>query len=440
MYILKGFMVVQALSDNNPTQTSPIGELSTYSKTFSRDIGHYSRPESPQVDLMSFHSVTDGEATVVPSAVSNTLLQIGEWLATQSLSGQLNGNRSGFVSNFLSQFSGVLRDLVAGEMVSTNNGISFLPEFLQFELNGLGYDNYIRIWFSDDAFRRQYDEYHIRFVQPIDFLNDFFKSPDELMDILKDYNDSVRQFRIQEAHENNPSTMVRTDMYTWYHPHYPGAAIPVPLTVIIYGPYGNNIDLIRSNIVDFLLANSDHDRDGWALHFPDLFKRTEYIITPLWDRYSIPNQTVQRGLFSPSVSYKTMLDIAKLSAPEYSEEHIVEHLNSSVANWRSLAFLAIGGPENRDSIHDYHGRFPDYINIPTTDAEFSRMSPLTQDWVMLLTDMLIISESLTEYSDIPMRFTKLERDGILYLVTTFNDVQYLVVSKQSYDELLEDDD
>lgn len=436
MYVLKGFMQVQTLIKNEPGQVSTIGELSNKSATFSKEIGTYRVDTYPKVSLLSFHSERDGSEVMVPESMRNEILRIGTWLEAEAIAGTLNGNEAAFRVDFLAEFSDTVADLETGEMVGTTNGLAYLPEYMLFSLKNEVESTYIKVWFADDSFQRQFDEYEITVVPPLDNLDDLFKTPSEVKALLDAMDDTEKTLRIEAAKGEYPSTLMRTEIYPWTSPLDLTTVLDTPWTVIIYGNAGNNIDLIRAAMIDYVLANSTHTRDEWSDYIPDLFKRTEHIIMPLWDNYSIPNETLRQGLFSPTVRLKDLYAVAEKLAPEYPVAHIQETLNVSVANYRSIAFLVVGGPENRDEIYEYQNRFPDYVAIPTTSTEFGRMSPKTQDWVRLLVEMLKLSEDLTEFSDVPLHMTKLMRDGVLYLVTTFDDVQYLMVAQSSYESIV----
>lgn len=438
MYILKGFMVIQPLADNTPGGISPIGELSTYSKTFSKDIGHYSSSAQPAVDFMAFHSVTDNgpQEEVVPG-YRDVVLEVGEWLYNNSVAGIFTDSESELATALLNEFSTRLTDLEVGEMIQDVAADIWMPQSLQFTVLGaeVAAENRIRLWLSDTAFRAQYDEYAITVVPPLDDLNDFFRTAVEVKARLDQYNDSERTLRIQEAKNGFPETILRTELYTWSNPIEPEYELTTPWTLIIYGPAGNNIDNIKAVLSQYILDNSSHTREEWEEYIPDLFKATEFIITPLWANFSIPNETVVKGLYSPTIRHKDVLTIARATATRYTDLHVDDVVTTSVANWRSMGFLAVGGPDNRNGINVLSDRFPDYITIPTSSSEFGRMSPSTQEWAVLLSKMLKVADEMTEFSDLPVGMTRLIRDNVMYLVASHEEFQYLVVSRLAYEDL-----
>jgi len=434
MKTIKGFMEMQSFVDNVPWSISPLGELSNLAKTFSKEVGHYSRPSQPDVDLRTFLS-RDGENLVAAeNALVEPILQIGQWMFEGAATGLFNDTTEDFVSSLLSEFSSIIEDVEAGNMVNGGEN-RFLPEYIQFTVRTVA-DSYVKIWFADDAFQRQYDEFELVIVPPLDNLDDLIRTPVEVKASLDQIDDSGRQTRIQQAKNNYPDTLTKVELFEWSSPLQPEIILNTYWGIIIYGPAGNNVDSIRNALVEYVLANSSYEREVWEEHLPDIFKTTEYTIVPFWDKYAIDNQTLQRGVLSPTVRHKDVLAIAKASATEYPEAHVEEYVETSAVAYRSLSFAIIGGPDNRDGIMTFYGRFKDYITLPTTSTEFSRMDPVTQAWIVKFVEMLRTADDMTEFSDIPVGMTRLIRNDIMYLVATFNEVQYLVLSRQSYEQLV----
>tara|TARA_B100000700_G_scaffold208593_1_gene229258 strand:+ start:12183 stop:13508 length:1326 start_codon:yes stop_codon:yes gene_type:complete len=436
MYMLKGFMTIQALADNAPGQIATLGELSTHAKTYSRELGYYNNSQYPDVDFVSFHSVdTNGLDVVVPSTHSDVLLHLGQWMYENSVNGILIGEPDDFVTKVLNEFSEQISDLTTGRMLENSQG-NFLPEYIQFKVRNQD-DNYIKIWFSDDSFRRQYDEYEILVVPPVENVDDLFKTPQEVKALLDEMDDSKRMLRIEQTREQNPDTHTRVDMYTWHNPLQMEYELSTPWTVIIYGAAGNTLDRIRRATVEWVLENSAYPEDEWEKFIPDLFKVTEFLITPLWDEYSIPNETLTAGLNSPIIDYNIILEKARATATQYPDVHVDQYTQVSVANYKSLGFIVVGGTENRDGIYTFKAQFPDYIVIPTSSNEFGRMSPITQEWVMKFSEMLKIAETMDTFSDVPLGYTRVIRDNVMYVAMMHDQVQYLVVSQKSYNEIFD---
>jgi hypothetical protein len=438
MYSLKGFASLGLVIQNAPGLNSSVGELSTYAKTYTKELGQYSLPDFPNFDLFTMSSVvTDGGMVKVPDSYVRRIIEVCNWIGNESINGAFTDSSTDFANDVLVRWGGDVEDISAGAMLEVAQGI-FFPEFISFKaVNVTGFpsieeENRIKIWFVDDAFRRQYDEFEIVVVPPVDNVDDLIQGYAIVRDLIASQDDTERQYRLQEARGVYPDTVTSVRLFDWSNPDEPDKIVRTPWGLIIYGLAGNTLDNIKNALVNYILSNSAFPRDVWIQYLPDIFKTTEHIIVPLWDNYSIPNETIQQGLFSPMVDYKIAVDRMVAFAPTYVREHIQEHLSTIVFMYRSMGAITVGGPENRDEKFKLKERFTDYVVAPSTSFEFSRMSPRTQDWVVLISEMLRLAETMTEFSDMPARITRLVRSGVLYAAVTYEDVQYLVVSQKSY--------
>lgn len=433
MHTLKGFVHIQPLVDNDVSQTSVVGELSTYARTFSREIGHYTNATYGDVGFSSFYSIDDGLGEIAVNASSrDIILAIGQWVYEQAVLGTFTVDKAACLAAINAEFIGLISDLAVGDMVEYD-ATTFFPENIYFVNADVAVDpNNIKVWFSDPAFRVQYDKYTFVVVPPIDVVDDLRQPALTVKALLDAISNADQMLRIQTAANGDPTTVIRVSDSVWVNPADPTVELTTSWSVLIYGAAGDSIDLIRTAIIDYILANSAFIFTEWEDWLPHIFKVTEFIITPFWDKYSIPNQTLVTGLHTPTINHSEVLARAIATAPNYDAAHVESMLNTSVSNFRSTAFMAVGAASNADGIYELYVKFPDYFVVPTTSIEFGRMSPDTQAWVMLLAQMLNVADTMTEYSEIPITMSRLIRDNIMYLVAVYNDVQYLVVSHQSH--------
>lgn len=425
MYTLKSFMVFGSMADNAVGVIAPLGELSTDSLTYAKEKGQYQLPQYAEPTLVSFHSDQDGTQVRVPTDHFTLALQIGQWLFEAAVDGVTNGDAGDFARLFNSEFAGVAIDLDVGEMVVSGN--MWMPEWIVYKKANTV--SRIKIWFSDEAFSNQYDSYEIDFIPPIDKIDDFFKGQIDVRNLVqaKSWSDMVKATETKKG--EHPYTVLRTDGFDWHDANDRNYTLPTNWTSLIYGRAGNNLDIVKQELVSWILENSDHTREEWAVIFPDLFTNTEFIITPLWTQYAIPNKTMQSGIYSPTVEFQRALDIAKQTAQGtgYTDTWVTTHLRASFIPYKSVAFLSVGSPENRDGIVDFNQRWVDYIAVGTESIDFNRMSPDTQGWVLFFNDLLKVAEEMTEYSDVPVGYNRLERNGVYYVSAGYNNIQYLVV-------------
>jgi hypothetical protein len=436
MYSSKSFCNVDALISNVPGEISSVGELSTYGQTFTRDLGVYVDHDRPGYTLMNFVSSSDvtGPATMnfqlvtQAIAISHLIINKGQTTTGEIFSDELLSDL------FTFGLTNDARNFTLGPM-NAHDG-KWFPDWVKWTSDLLVEDNENTVWFTINGFITQYTDFNITVVTPLDNLDNFFTSGANVENLISAITVPQTMDRIQQFKGGNPETIIRSDIYDYVDPINSAHRVPVNWPVLIYGPSGNNIDAIKDALVDWILAHSSHNRTEWTVIFPDIFKRTEFVIVPHWHKYGIPNMTLQQGIYSPMSRPVNALAFIKQIVVGYNSAHIDANAVVLGHPYRSLAVSAIGSAENRDDLFGIDEVFTDYINVTTSSIEFNRMNPETQAWVLMLSEMIIVAETMTEFSTVPQGMMKMQRSEIWYVVKTYQNIQYLVASKRSvYDKL-----
>ncbi|MNU19581.1 hypothetical protein D3C71_78110 [compost metagenome] len=434
MYALKGFIAHSLMAINAPGQVAKIGELSPNSATYSREKGFYAGgATAPNQMLIGFLSETDGLPTEASVDAVTHVHTIAKFVYDKILAGtQIYADE--LLIALIETFPAAADNFECGPIVSDDEDRNYAPEWLSWKskVPSLGTNN-IKIWFVDDAFASQYDEFEILVVPPMDNLNDFFKTGTQVEALLKLRTISQTADKIQQAKGGKPETIVRIDQYDYVDPLNNAHRVPSTWGILIYGAAGNNIDSIKDALVDYILENSDHTREEWTPILPDIFKRTEFVLIPRWDQYAIPNRETAAGIYSPFANLSGALAKLKALITNYPESHINSHGTAFGHPYKSLNILACGGPENRDDKFKLTDVVADWIAVSSTSIDFNRMTQATQGWALLLGELLLHAEAATEFSTLPFSMTKTKRNGILYVVASYDNIHYLVAAKSSID-------
>jgi hypothetical protein len=263
-------------------------------------------------------------------------------------------------------------------------------------------------------------------------LNDFFRPGNDVEVLLKARTYPEEVALIQAAKDGKPETIVRAEVYDYVDPFNNAHRVPSKWTVLIYGAAGDNIDTIKDALVDYILENSDHTRDEWKDILPDLFRRTEVVMMPLWSQYAIPNRVTQEGIYSPFVQAAPAMALLKTLVPDYAGSHVDTYGSFFGHTYRSLVVAAVGGPENRDDKFRLVDFYPDYISVSTGSVDFIRMSAATRAWAIALDQMIQVAEKMGDFTDIPIGMTRLTRNGALFLVKSIDNVHFLVAAKKNF--------
>jgi hypothetical protein len=437
MYTSKSFCSISAYVSNVPGVTSPVGEMSTEAETYTRELGVYKSTTLAGYNLINLKSVNQAGTKMV---MHQTLVEEGVKLSNhiytyvQSQTGQI------FYDTLLTTVVAYaatlgITNLSLGPVVQ--HGSLWYPNFIKWSSTAYTADsNENTIWFSLAALSSQYTDFEIVVVPPVDNLDAFFQSYVGVNTLLNTLTLTQTMERVQTARAGKPYTILRSDAYDYINPINSAQHLNTDWSILIYGPTGNNIDSIKDAMVDYILANSTHTRAEWTVIFPDIFKRTEFVLAPHWYQYAISPRIIDPiGIYSPAVNVNHIVTLLRKIAPNYTNLHVTTNASIFGAPYESVAISCVGGPENRDSLFRFSQVFEDYINVGTASVDFSRMETSTQEFCTMLGNMLPIAESMAEFTDMPAGFTKLYRDGIWYVVKTHENIQYLVASKLSVDAI-----
>ena len=458
-YSLKGFVSVGAFVDNVRYEVAPLGELSLQSATYAKDRAIYAAASSgaspTTLELSVFSSRTpDDDHYEVPTPYATLLTAMMRWCHAQAIGGVFGNNPENCRQAIMAEFDTQIRDAVVGPMVE-QDGV-WLPASVTFYINpdavSTTWDPAVRaeldrsrvkLWFADSAFSTEYDEFEIEFLAPIanDRLDDFFLLADQVEIKVKARTMEETHILIHQLKDGKPETKIRTIIFEYHDPNDKDWTLPTNWSFVIYGIAGDNIDSIKEGLANWILDNSTHTREEWAVIFPDIFTSTEMILTPTWNLVAIPNQTLQDGVYSPVINMYGAQSMARrtCTGTAYTDAHIDSVLTTVGCLYKSIGLLAVGGPENRNGKDRFEEVWPDYIATPTSSADFNRMQPATQNWVLMLNAMLKVAETMTDFSDLPqspypmtrLRRTNAAGETYMYVVANFNNIQYLVVSRQS---------
>lgn len=438
MYTLYGFYKYPPLIDNTLNIVNPLGELSDDSLTYAKDKSTHSNGAYPQTVLVGFHSVKDNVVTEIPSGIVTRILQLGQWIYNRASAGQIGTNPTDLLNALLGEFGDQVVNVQLGPLL-LHEGIR-LPRWIEFKDTKYDSDNTIKLWISDQAFNNEYPETNIKVIPPITNIDDMFLGEDIVRARLEEYSLSDRFDQVQKLRADYPYTLHRVENFRWINPVDASKTIVTPWIVVIYGRAGNNPDLIKEAIIDYIMANTEKDREDWEDLIPDLLLSTEFIITPQWQQYALPNLELEAGIHSPILRPYVALELAHRTTQGngYSPEWIAEKIESSGLIYKSLAFTIIGNPNNRTGITQFSEQFSDYILVTNNSADFNRMSVRTQEFKDMLAAMVKHAETTNPTTQVPTGFSRITRKGVVYVGKQYEDILYLVVTKYSVEQLSTD--
>jgi hypothetical protein len=432
MFVLKAFATHSEFVNNVPGVLSPIGEISTQALTFAREKGYYKSTLSADIDLISFTSLLGNTQYQLTQDLVDQIIKVISHIYTVSLNTQGQIYSDQLLQDLILNYSHVGIGFTCGNIV--NNGTYYAPEWVSWESTDnsiIGTGNSITVWLSDPSFQLQYDDYEIVVIPPITNLDDFFKQYLSVTGIVNSITPTDLMTNVQAAKNGYPETIISAKVHNYIDKYNPNNTFPTVWNLLIYGAAGNNIDIIQNALINYILTNSTHTREQWTVIFPDIFKRTEFSIIPNWSNYAIPNKTLQVGIYSPTTTVSNILTALDTLLQNYPAAHINANTTVTITPYKSLTLFSVGSPDNKYNKFKITDLFPDYISVPSTSIDFNRMSLDTQEWALLIMNMILVAETMGTKTSLPPGMSRTTRNGILYVVSSYKDIDYLVAAKMS---------
>lgn len=432
MFTLKAFAThYQFINNANPT-VSAVGELSPQSSTFSRNKGNYKSPMSVDIDLITFTSILGTVQHQLTVDMVDDIVTIVKNVYDSSLASAIL-DRTIFLQDLLTAFGIKAFNFSCGNIVT--NGIHSIPEWVSWEsknITDIGAGNVIKIWLADASFQAQYDDYEVVIVPPVAAVDNFFKPATDVLIDVNAITPSMAMDNVQLAKNGFVETAIRTKVFNFIDPNNSANLIPTVWNVLVYGAAGDNATVIQNALINYILTNSLKTQDRWVTIFPDIFKHTEFVIIPEWKQYSIPNRTLEAGIYSPIVNIQDTLALLVNAINTYPTAHINANASVMAQPYKSLSLAVVGGPDNKNNLFKIKDVFIDFIGVSSTSIDFNRMSQATQQWAIMLETMLYVAETMGDHTDIPANMSRVVRNGIMYLVGSYQNINYLVAAKVSF--------
>lgn len=432
MYSTKSFCNIVAFASQEPGVVSPIGELTTYAKTFTKELGFYRHSTLERYELLNFISKKDDVAIQVPQQNVDQAISFVDYVTklTMSTSGELYYDE---VLAQLTTLGGTVNavNVTIGAMVNSDN--RWVPQWISWVDAGNPDTNIHKVWISLTAFVSQYNDYEIVVVPPIDGLDQFFSPGNIVERIIKSITMTQMIERAEVEKDGFPETIIRMDPYEYNDPINAERRLDVYWGVLIYGPAGNDPDIIRDALVTYILANSGRTREEWAVIFPDIFKRTEFMFVPFWNHIAIENRVFAKGVYSPIIDNSEPIPWLTKHVPDYAPSHILAVSQMFSFPYRSLQIACVGHVENKNNKTRISDLYPDYINVDTSSTDAGRMSTATLEWSIAMAKLIIIAESVTAGTDLPTGIYRIVRNNKLYIAQSINRVLMLVMASSSMD-------
>ena len=430
---IKAFITMDGYVSNQGTTVSPFGELSTWSMTYAKEKKEYHDPSVPghKLFVYSAKDETTGVAYDLPqSLVNQTIAVVKRCLQFSTANVQPLSTvslRNDLIGHFNSPNVQV-STIELGPFVS--NGPIAVPQWISWV--SVNHSNaFCKIWLSDEAFSNQYDEFEIVVVPPIVPIDNLHQTYQNVLTQVNARTQQMLAEQVQTARGRYPETYLRFYDFDLVDQIDPTRKIKTTWAFLIYSRSGDNIDSIKDALAAYIAANSTRTQQEWLLLFPSIYKRTEFSVFPRWDQVSIPNLSNLSALYSSIADPNELISFTTNAASYYPSNHTSSKLRFLPLDYKALSLCIVGGPTNVTGKEYIEDIVSDYIAVSSTSTDFARMQILTRNWINFIMELIIVAETATRNTTVPLHLRRIVRDDKVFISSIFENVHYLVAAKSN---------
>lgn len=418
------------MADNGNNKTSPIGELSSTSESYSRDKKYY-RGKATDIELVVFDSTDDNGGFDPSLDHTNTITDVLQWIFDKS------------IANTFTSSADVARELVQAEFSAQISDVSitamelldgaYYPKYVSFAIQGLG-ENKVSVWLSDPTFKFQYVGFEILGVGPTSNFDIFHRTQAEVEATLADFTIDSHNRDINKVIGEYPCTTFKTNPYSWFDKEDNTHTLQTYWSVVVYGAAGNNPSRIKRALQDYILANSNYTRSEWVKVFPEIFTSTEFTFLPMWENTTGKELTNRGSSYSPIFPYEQFKEKAQwfFETVELKDSVDINNLDGRYldfipVHYKSLASVLVSGEANPEDKRIFKELYPDYSMIPVGSGELSRVDPVTSEFIHKLVTAISYAESLYGFDIIDNNYSILKQNNVAFFVFEHLNIEYRVL-------------
>lgn len=431
--LYSGFCEIHDLIING--STSPIGELTNSTRTYSKEPDFYFTADNP-CDLHIFRGVSGTSMyEKLPSTFSQPILAMCKWLFEQAQGDNTTESSQSCLQLLKATYTNgwVWKDV--GKMV-TNNAI-WLPSSISFTYEVGGVINEFKIWFANEYFAVEFPYREIYVIHPIPIADIDFLAERNYKQVairLTEETTSKIEQRVQAliGNNTNPYTariVMSFDIYDRLNvPNFNRG----DWTIIYYGNPNDAEEETYEKIKECILTNSKYPESDWSDIIPDLFNPLEFAVVPYWNEVGLENETIVGSTYTPIFTYKGGTVLPARYCSLWGEEAVIESLQIVPHQYKSIHMGFAGKPKNNGGRILIKQIYPDYQLIPSADPESGMMSKDTSKFIFDLEEMLAAGEIVTPDGMPPKGIQRVIRDGKLYITRRSNKVKITMITRYQF--------
>jgi hypothetical protein len=206
----------------------------------------------------------------------------------------------------------------------------------------------------------------------------------------------------------------------------------VIFSLLVYGESGNNAELQRESIVDYITANTKLPLSGWKQVYPSLWASRINVVIPDWWSVAIQPTAMRDIIYScgrnnPEVNefVARYLPQADMSKDSYRSTFPIPYKGIEL----TVVFPTV---TEVGKLTDFHYEYPDYISVGPMEREFNYMCSKTKGVALFLLKAVELAEDTSKKQTNPekwLNFHVSEKRGATFVVGIWDNSTWEVLAK-----------
>lgn len=425
---LLAFCSMDEFIDNTSNAVNPVGELSAYGRTYSKDVLIYAGAEVT-MEVFDASNASPSEITALPTvyqAVATALTNIpGAYVgAGDPVVETTNALGVSFTVNSVGP--GIFNPI---------DGDNY-PAYIDFNYTGEAGTYHFIVWLANAPFKDDYPKCEITIIPPLnnianvdDIIDDWVNARAEIIQVTP-----ANMFtRIATVFGEQAYTQANIEELRIHDPNDYGTFYDSYWGYVINGnPSECSLADVLGAIEDLILSNSAYPLNTWLDVIPELAPMNRFYIIPNWQNIAVSNGSLATPIMSPTIKEIDFDGVVATYFPSETDvpgaEAVIEY---SVALYKSAGFFALADITNPEGRIAFSAKFPDYFVIDANDTYINTLAPETQAVIRNLDELIREADTYTDGDTLDPQIEAVEIGSNTFLSKQQLGVELFVLTRES---------
>lgn len=421
--MILGFYEIDGFINNTNNAVNPVGEISELGRTYSRNVSQYAGLKGV-LNIFDLGTLTTGQQAVQNTATGAVAFLLDNIVTYNTSSGSVLADITAGLGN-------TVTNVTIGPNILNPVDNYLYPVWIKFTTQQQGLSWTYQVWLNNADFIENYPLGQFQFIYPVSSLlnlyTEYAASAAAVAALTPTSLTTLAAAQVTTAVTGYDSLTVKVVDVNDTTQHF---LLPVLIAYNGGKTYCNALNEF-SAFKTAVLASGNLTLQQWLAVIPSLVPLNKYYVNVNWNNPAIENLAVASPILSPTIPVTDSTTIATKYFSDYASGVVSEYLNYTVAVYKSAGLYILPDFNNLNGMISWQNLFPDYYLVNLSDINLQQMSPITQNVVALLDQLIRFAEVYTTSISLPAGYTVQTRGNYTYVISSVDTTQLAVLTRAS---------